>query len=989
MSKEALRTQIDALQVDHQRLQAENARLRDRHPDIAAGIEAEAEINQLTEKIGQLQEENAGLSSTAEAVELRLQELMETAEKQREEIAQLNNDFAQTQAQRNGLERENSKLQEKMEAIHRDKELELLRAVKEERKRWETREERLLRQIAALEESDRDPATRRRREREHESEDEGQQEHARPEPTLVDKETSFGETGEVSNGIESGKSVGGSTEGEPHPLSGDPTNKNPILFAHQLPPLASYKGDMGPDTESIEEWLERFDMLAEECRWTPRAKLLHLTSRLERQAYAFYRSCTPQVKGSYKSLTDELRKRFTPVRIQGVDTSLFHDRKQKSGETVDQYAQELRRLHQKAYPESIRGSADAEKIGKTLLASQFVAGLRPDIKKAVTGSDQSGDTGRLLVKARFEEAKLTELKAAEQPLHPLKTVGGIYSNANRPNRYTQPREQSRPPNTTQSRPIKPPNSRPPPYANNRDRPRNFQKSPLTCHNCGGTGHFARECSWQNQRGGESRVQSGYNRMSAISSTDNRKHSPSEGKAVDVVDEGKIARLKKQLQEAEMEEALLQSRGRIHGISCVDGHREEHLGPVINAQVELDGVMTDALLDTGSPATIISLEYLIEIRSKQRPAGQSQGDWEDSFKRTVQPPEVTLQNYGGSRINTVGQTQVTIKRGPFTIEATVQVQRKAPIPMLLGTNLQPKLGFMFLQANNDGSAVDLLNKKQVQLQQESPSAVVHLVRPVHIPANHERMIEAKINGTRINGDALFESAQQNLAKRGLSIEDGIIKAEDCECFTLAIRNYNSVPIDLPADQIVGSLVQDATVMEGIETTTEDIENHIKAIRVDCNQERVEEIQGTLAVEKLELEEKEKAQLSDLIEDFEDVFALNPSELGRTNVVEHTINTGESVPLKQPARRIPFALRAKVAEMIEEMKAQRVIKPSTSPWASPIVLVAKKDGSTRFCVDYRRLNTVTKKDVYPLPSESSVSSILGSGYTSFFVTVLRRR
>ena len=132
-----------------------------------------------------------------------------------------------------------------------------------------------------------------------------------------------------------------------------------------------------------------------------------------------------------------------------------------------------------------------------------------------------------------------------------------------------------------------------------------------------------------------------------------------------------------------------------------------------------------------------------------------------------------------------------------------------------------------------------------------------------------------------------------------------------------------------------------------------------------------------------------QLSDLIEDFEDVFALNPSELGRTNVVEHTINTGESVPLKQPARRIPFALRAKVAEMIEEMKAQRVIKPSTSPWASPIVLVAKKDGSTRFCVDYRRLNTVTKKDVYPLPRIDDTLDSLGSGYTSFFVTVLRRR
>ena len=71
--------------------------------------------------------------------------------------------------------------------------------------------------------------------------------------------------------------------------------------------------------------------------------------------------------------------------------SLFHERKQKVGETVDQYAQELRRLYQKAYPESLQGSEDVERMGKTLLASQFLAGLRIEIKRNVTGSEQPGD----------------------------------------------------------------------------------------------------------------------------------------------------------------------------------------------------------------------------------------------------------------------------------------------------------------------------------------------------------------------------------------------------------------------------------------------------------------------------------------------------------------------------------------------------------------------------------------------------------------------
>lgn len=56
---------------------------------------------------------------------------------------------------------------------------------------------------------------------------------------------------------------------------------------------------------------------------------------------------------------------------------------------------------------------------------------------------------------------------------------------------------------------------------------------------------------------------------------------------------------------------------------------------------------------------------------------------------------------------------------------------------------------------------------------------------------------------------------------------------------------------------------------------------------------------------------------------------------------------------------------IDEQVSDMLTRNVIRPSTSPWASPVVLVTKKDGSIRFCVDYRRLNKITRKDVYPLP------------------------
>ena len=98
---------------------------------------------------------------------------------------------------------------------------------------------------------------------------------------------------------------------------------------------------------------------------------------------------------------------------------------------------------------------------------------------------------------------------------------------------------------------------------------------------------------------------------------------------------------------------------------------------------------------------------------------------------------------------------------------------------------------------------------------------------------------------------------------------------------------------------------------------------------------------------------------------DLFASSPSYLGKASVTEHKINTGDAKPIKQQARRSPRILAGKEEDIIYDQLKAVVIRESTSPWASPMVYVMKKDGSIRPCVDYRRLNDIILKDAYPLP------------------------
>ena len=109
-----------------------------------------------------------------------------------------------------------------------------------------------------------------------------------------------------------------------------------------------------------------------------------------------------------------------------------------------------------------------------------------------------------------------------------------------------------------------------------------------------------------------------------------------------------------------------------------------------------------------------------------------------------------------------------------------------------------------------------------------------------------------------------------------------------------------------------------------------------------------VEGTDA----ELHSNEKEIFYQLLVSYTDVIAESSTDLGQTDWLQHTIDTGDTPPIWQSVRRLPPKRRSEVQQLLQSMLHNGVVEPSRSPWASPIVLVKKKDESTRFCVDYAK-------------------------------------
>ncbi len=168
--------------------------------------------------------------------------------------------------------------------------------------------------------------------------------------------------------------------------------------------------------------------------------------------------------------------------------------------------------------------------------------------------------------------------------------------------------------------------------------------------------------------------------------------------------------------------------------------------------------------------------------------------------------------------------------------------------------------------------------------------------------------------------------------------------------------------------------------------EGMERHYKIVHVNClkkYRERVSINRLDVILDKV-CEEKSilsgecigfvERELTELLDDYKDVFSDEP---GNTSRVTMTIDTGDATPIRQTPYSVPLGIRERVKEELDMLEKQGIIERCESGWASPLVPVWKPDGGVRLCVDYRKVNIVTKKEPYYMPGFDEMVEMVGKG------------
>jgi hypothetical protein len=374
---------------------------------------------------------------------------------------------------------------------------------------------------------------------------------------------------------------------------------------------------------------------------------------------------------------------------------------------------------------------------------------------------------------------------------------------------------------------------------------------------------------------------------------------------------------------------------------VAASERKRIGPTVAGAV--DGVSVKFLVDSGAEGTILSQRCFATLPKSAR------------SKFLDGTGSITVAD--GSSLPCRGPALCNITVGGKTVTDLVFVADIEDFA-LLGWDAQLELGVLYQVAG-----VDVVTPPVVRRVFNPVVRRVCLSRDFVVPPRSEVLVTGIVEGGLNDGEVLV-SQREDTTDPGMAVARTLVRVCRGVC-PVRLLNPTEVPISLrEKDVIAGAEVVDEVSAGPLsdDTAASELPAHLTELY-------------TKAVVEANLPDVIAEQLKKLLIKHGNVFASSDDDLGRTTLVEHHIDTGDAAPIRQPARRLPLSQQADCEKEIESMLAKGVIEPGQSPWASPIVLVRKKDGSLRFCVDYRRLNNVTKFDAYPLPRIDETLEALG--------------
>ncbi|GBN37648.1 Retrovirus-related Pol polyprotein from transposon 297, partial [Araneus ventricosus] len=317
------------------------------------------------------------------------------------------------------------------------------------------------------------------------------------------------------------------------------------------------------------------------------------------------------------------------------------------------------------------------------------------------------------------------------------------------------------------------------------------------------------------------------------------------------------------------------------------------------------------------------------------------------------PSISLKTATGEKTEIRGKLDASLECGSRKFHHRIYVADITD-PCILGLDFLQKFNFTVDLEKNEirtgGEEIPLFSASV----QHSKSCSVLAKKRTIIPARSECLIQGVPGQFRYAVTDFPSQASQ----KGLLVAATLVDME-MEAIPVRVLNLNNKPKILDKGDVIATC-----------------EPVVDIVARPSEFSGAQHLPSTLENFQI-LNEEQRTAVRKLLNEFQNLFSTCDADVGRCNMTQHRINTGDHPPIKQYPRRLPLARKEEADNLVKEMVDNGIIEESSGPWASPIVLVKKKDGSTRFCVDYRKLNEITKKDSYPLPRiDDTLDALNGS-------------